>query len=298
VEKHTYENRLHTLSSWRNFKEGEAKEMGLFEYPQINFHHTKTILGRNLPLADTYGQYINGKLNTLGAGYKKVRIWILIFNEKDRGLADEQEIYWKGGNKNEFVIMMNADKDNVLTWAHIMSPTEKDVLKINVRDKLTLKNFVINDDNMLDFMKWLEIEIKNDYVKPDYRQYAYIEVVPSLTAVIISYIIMFVVNVGAGIFVIKNSWHDKYNEELTLQGAAMNVRNASRSLLYEVVKSLGVLKLMDKISGKKIQKVAPLTEGSRLGGRGTTYDLTQNGFRPMGGPSLLKHPKKRKRRLI
>jgi hypothetical protein len=222
----TYENRLHTLSSWRNYTEEEVKALGLFKYPAISSYSTRTILGANFPLAETYAKYLNGRYGS----QIKVRLWILVFNNQDRGMADEQEIYWKGGNKNEFVIMMNKGADGKLTWAHIMSPTEIETLKIEVRDKLSLESFEISDDNMLAFIKWLEPYLVAKYVKPDYRQYAYIEVVPSLTALIISFSVILVINIGIGIFVVKNDWHDHHNEELTTKQAVANIGNAFKDL--------------------------------------------------------------------
>lgn len=266
--------------------------MGLFEYPPVQYHSTRTILsqGLNFPLADTYGQYLNGKLNTLGGGFKKVRVWVLVFVDKDRGIADEQEIYWKGGNKNEFVVMMSVGKESKLQWAHIMSPTEVDTLKIEVRDKLTLKDFKVDDDSMLEFMKWLGEEIKKNYIKPDYRQYAYIEVVPSLTAISISYFIVFLVNIGVGIFVVKNEWHDKYNDEITTVQAVRNVQDAFRNFVYEILKALGIVKLMDKFTKKPV-----LTEGDTIGGMSPKI-YRRPTPRPIFPPPAPK-PIRRKRRL-
>jgi hypothetical protein len=101
-----------------------------------------------------------------------------------------------------------------------------------VRDKLTLEAFEINDDNMLVFLKWLEPHLVAKFVKPDYRQYAYIEVVPSLTALIVSFSVILVINIGIGIFVVKNDWHDHHNEELTTKQAAANVGNAFKDLFF------------------------------------------------------------------
>jgi hypothetical protein len=223
---HTYENRLHTLSSWRPYTEEEVKASGLFKYPTVSNYSTRTILGANLPLSETYAKYINGRYGST----KKMRLFIIVFDNKDRGFADEQEIYWKGGNKNEFVIMMNKGSDGMLTWAHIMSPTEIESLKIEVRDKLTLSAFKIDDDNMLAFLKELEPLLISKYSKPDYRQYAYIEVVPSLTAIMVSFSIILIINIGVGIFVVKNDWHDHHNEELTTRQAGINILNTIKDL--------------------------------------------------------------------
>jgi hypothetical protein len=173
--------------------------------------------------------------------------------------------------------MMSRGQDGILQWALIMSPTEVDTLKIEVRDKLTLTPFRVDDENMFAFLQWLEPQLVAKYVKPDYRQYAYIEIVPSIMAIVISYSIIFLINIGVGLFVVKNYWHDHYGPELTTAQAAENVVEAFHTFIYEILKVLGIIKLMDKMSGNK--KTPPLTEGNTLGGMSP-----KNYYRPTSRP--------------
>jgi hypothetical protein len=61
---------------------------------------------------------------------------------------------------------------------------------------------------MLKFVTWLGDATQLGFTKPDFEQYNYIQVSPSLFAVMLSYIIIILVNVGVGFFVVYNPWHD------------------------------------------------------------------------------------------
>lgn len=175
--------------------------------------------GPSFPKADAHIQYLNGYLNMGRVGYKKVRIWVLVFVDKPNSAAEYQRMYWKDGNKNEVVVMFGISKDRDILWAEIMSQTEQQAFKIHVRDliKIDMKDGLngysgkLMDEDMLKFSHALGEMVMTEYVKPDFDQYQYIKVAPSLTAILISYAIVLLVNIGVGVFVVKNAWHDKEN---------------------------------------------------------------------------------------
>jgi hypothetical protein len=88
---------------------------------------------------------------------------------------------------------------------------------IDIRDTLLLKmanakdgySGTLNDAELLQFVQWLGPEIQAKYTKPDFRQYDYIQVVPSKFAIIITYSIIIFVNIGAGFFVVYNPWEER-----------------------------------------------------------------------------------------
>ena len=193
----------------------------MFDYPSVPGGWRLQALLTNGPAfrkSDTYLQYLNGYLNTNRGGYKKVRLWLLVYNNQPQESAELQRAYWKGGNKNELTIMIGM-KDNKIAWADVMAHTDdasSEALKINIRDTLLVKmangkdgySGELNDAEMLKFVTWLGDAVKAGYTKPDFKQYDYIQVAPSMFAIILTYIIVLLVNVGAGFFVVYNPWHD------------------------------------------------------------------------------------------
>ena len=216
---HTYENRLQTQSHWGRVDKQDIKDYDLIQYPlDVPGYEASSILsnGPTFPKADKYLRYLNGYLNTDNGGYKKVRLWVLVFNDQPQMAAEYQRQLWKGGNKNEFTVMIGV-KDKEILWTDVMTWSESDVLAINARDVVNLQmaegrsdySGKLTDNDMLMFVKWLGLGVQTDYVKPSFKQYDYIEVAPSIGAIITSYLIVLLVNIGVGVFVVKNAWSDR-----------------------------------------------------------------------------------------
>lgn len=220
VTEHTYENRLQTLSHWGKLSEIEIKENDLFWYPTIGGGWLATTIltnGPKFPKSDMYFRYLNGYLNTDKGGYKKTRIWVLIWNNQPQVVANYQRRYWKGGNKNEFIIMLGTNDNQDIAWADIMTWSEADAFTVNVRDKILLEmaegkngfSGKLTDEDLLKFAQWFGDTAKVQYVKPSFKeQNEMIDVQPSNMALVISFCIIMVVNCGVGLFIIKNSWND------------------------------------------------------------------------------------------
>lgn len=219
VVSHTYENRLQTQSHWGKVSEEDKIFYNVYEYPFVPGLLLQSILtnGPKYPKSDLYLRYLNGILNTADMGYKKVRLWILIYNNQPQTAAEYQRSYWKGGNKNEFIVMIGTNSEKEITWTDIMTLSEADILTIKTRDELTLnmmqgKNGYsgkLTDGDLLQFTKWLGKNVKADYIKPDFtEQNKYIQVYPSLTAIMITYLTVLFVTILSGVFVVKNPWQD------------------------------------------------------------------------------------------
>ena len=161
-------------------------------------------------------RYLNGDLNTDRMGFKKVRLWVLVYNELPQASAEYQRSYWKGGNKNEFIIMLGSNSNKEITWFDIMTQSEEDLLVIETRDEISLNMMrgkdgysgKLTDDDLFKFSQWLGENVKAKYEKPDFDQYEYIQVYPSLKAIIITYSIVLLFTILTGIFVVKNPWCD------------------------------------------------------------------------------------------
>jgi len=220
VREYTYENRLQTQSHWGKVSEEDRALYDVFEYPSVPGGWRLTSLLTNGPAfgkSDRHLQYLNGHLNTNKGGYKKVRLWLLVYNNQPQESAELQRSYWKGGNKNEIVVMIGTNAEREITWADIMSQADDaDILQIDMRDQLLLEmangkngySGKLTDNDLLKFVQWLGDAVKVGYTKPDFKQYDYIQVAPSLFAVILTYLIVIFVNVGTGFFVVVNPWQE------------------------------------------------------------------------------------------
>ena len=103
---HTYTNKViasRSIFRFEDIDKEKAKELGLFEYPEIQDYDQKSLLGVRLDrLTEKKIKYLNA---TFGDKYQ-FRMYILVFKDKPLVISEQQKSYWQGGNKNEFVLCL------------------------------------------------------------------------------------------------------------------------------------------------------------------------------------------------
>lgn len=202
--QHTYENRVQAATSIFNFQEVDPKVWKLYEYPGIGSYDQVSILGDNAPEAkeaDTLLRFWNAKL---GRG-KQVKMFVLVFgpgSTLETGLA--QENYWKGGNKNEFTLAVGIDASRKVTWAHVISWTEVDRLKIDVREYALHQGTL----NLVDLVGYIVPEVQKRFERKAFADFSYLTVEPPGWAVALSYILTLLVNIGLSFWIIHNGHQD------------------------------------------------------------------------------------------
>jgi hypothetical protein len=208
VTKHSYENRIQAGNSVFNFPDVEkakVKANGLFDYPKISgFYNCPSVLGNGGP---AYYEALN-KLDfwnaKLGAK-KEVRMMILVFMNRPMDSGFLQEQYWKGGNKNEFIICIGVDNDYNIQWCHTFSWTKVEELKVEAR------SFVMGFEK-LDLVKvvdWLVPEVDSKFARRHFSEFSYINVEPPMWSVVLIYFITIALNIGMAAWIVKN----KYSED-------------------------------------------------------------------------------------
>lgn len=206
-ETHGYTNKVQASHSIYNFKEIDDEEKikyDLFEYPEIQSYNLTPILTHGIKIKDYQQQQFNA-INGLLGSKKHVQVFLLIWKNKDKEVSEMQKAYWKGGNQNELIICVGLDKNNKIKWNNIFTWSEKDLVKIKIRDylnnqigkKLYVKNFRENIFPVID----------KHWVRKDFKEFDYLEVELTLTQVIWIFIIVILVTIGLCIYVVIND-HD------------------------------------------------------------------------------------------
>jgi len=137
VTTESYENRVQASSSVFNYPEVTEKDKQfyeLYEYSNITEgYKQKSILG----YGDSTQKRAEHKLEILNAKLgpkKQVKVFILLFRNKSEDVAFQQECYWKGGNKNEFIVCIGVDNLNKVKWCRPFSFTESQITKVETRN--------------------------------------------------------------------------------------------------------------------------------------------------------------------
>ena len=200
VTVHSYENRVQVSNSVFNYpkvKENDIKQYKLYEYPEIyDYYKQKCILGIKDDTSERKFQILNSRLGLK----KQVKVFILIFNDLPIKSAELQESYWKGGNKNEFIICIGIDDKMNVKWCKPFSWSEVAEPKIRTR------NFVQKQDklNLSELSDFLYKELDNNFIRKKFKEFSYLTVEPTTGQTISAFIITLIINIICSIFVIKN----------------------------------------------------------------------------------------------
>lgn len=207
AKTHTYENKIqcsHSVFNYQNINKKEAAKQGLYNYPKVEDYEVASILGgkgiTNLALAEQKIRYLNGDLGPK----KQLRVWILIFQDKPISIGQDQETYWKGGNKNEFVLTIGIDKAGNVIWCHPFSWTDVSELKVGAR------NYIMEQKklDLIGLSNYLNKELSAKWIRKQFKEFSYLTVEPPLWALIVSFLIQIAFSVGYAIWAVKNEYEN------------------------------------------------------------------------------------------
>lgn len=197
---HSYSNRVQASKSVFNFKEIDPKIHELFEYPKIaGYYGQRVILGNGGAThieAEKKLEYYNAILGPK----KEARMYILVFKDKPLEAALDQEAYWKGSNKNEFVTCVGVDSKYEVKWAYCISWTEVEELKVRAR------NFLVEQKtlDLAGYVDWLGKEVEAKFVRFNWHKFDYLTVEPPGWAVALVFILTILINAGVALWAVVN----------------------------------------------------------------------------------------------
>lgn len=211
-KNHSYTNKVQASHSIYNFKEIDEEEKikyKLFDYPEITSYNINPILTNGYTVQD-YEQRSFNVINGLLGSKKHVQVLLLIWKNKPLEVSEMQKAYWKGGNQNELIICIGLDNNNNIKWNNIFTWSEKDIVKIKIRDYLyNLKGKKLYIGPLKNYVMPV---IDKHWVRKDFKEFDYLEVELTYGQIIWIFIVVLIVTVGLSIFVIMNEVDPIYKE--------------------------------------------------------------------------------------
>lgn len=208
---HSYVNKIkvadQSVFHFEPVDTADIKTYKLFEYPRIyNTYQMDPVMGDNssdAAMANKQLKYLNGLL-----GHKKqVCAFIMVFKNQPLRAGFLQENYWKGGNKNEFIICVGIDDERNVKWSKVISWTKNEELKVEVRDFVQEQKKL----NLSLTVEYLQNKIENDFVRREFKEFDYLTVEPPAWGIALTFIITILVNVGVSFWVVKNEFSEEGN---------------------------------------------------------------------------------------
>jgi len=204
---HYYENRVQASQSVFGYCSVDPKVYGLFKYPKISgYYNCPAILGydgSDLSQAQRAFNVINSRLGPK----RQVRVWVLVFLNQPLQAGFDQENYWQGGNKNEFVITIGINKEGKVRWCHVFSWTKVESLKIETRDYVTSRSKL----DLVNLAQWIGPELEKRFVRKHFKDFGYLSVEPPFWMIIIIYIFVMLVSIGTSYWIVKNEFENHPN---------------------------------------------------------------------------------------
>lgn len=208
VTEHNYENKVQASDNVLNFpevKEKDIKKYGLYDYPIIHdYYRQKNLLGKI-----TNAEFYNRKLEILNANLgqlKQVKAFVLLFRNQNRNAGLKQQAYWKGGNKNEFVVCIGLNNNDEVQWCYPFSWTDVQITKINVRTYVEEMKGKIDLNKIITY---LNNELKNNFVRKPFAKFNYLTIQPTFGQILWTAIITFVLNFLVSLWIINNEFNNE-----------------------------------------------------------------------------------------
>lgn len=204
TESKFYSNKIkssqsNTIFKYIDISKEEAKKLGLYEYPDIYVKDNQIpILGKKVRDIDYQRiKYING---VYGKKYQ-IRVYILLYENKDIEISELQKSYWQNGNKNELIVCLGVENDSVI-WTNSFSWCDKPSIEIQTR------NYFIENPKLdiNEYGKWLEKQIPNNWNRKNFEDFDYIHINLTNVQDIIIVILTIILNIILSCFLIENEY--------------------------------------------------------------------------------------------
>lgn len=167
--EHSYVNKVMASNSIFNFEKidkKKAKELGLYKYPEIEFHDQITVLGGGTAADIQAVKLMNAHY---GPRYQ-FRLFVLYFYDQEYNISELQKAYWQGGNKNELVVCLGFSQGKV-TWCNAFSWCDEPKLELMTRDY-----FIQNPTSALsDYVTWLAMRVPQYWKRKEFKDFDYIK---------------------------------------------------------------------------------------------------------------------------
>lgn len=200
VTRHQYENRPRVSSS--AYAQAEPpieifQQYKLFHYPKFHDQYKqRAILGYNDLKAEKAFEYLNA---TYGKKYE-FKTFVTVFKNLPREAGMYQEQQWQGGNKNELNYAIGIDNNNNVKWCHVFSWTEKLGIVVGSRNLIEEQEKL----NLSELANYLSTNVPKKWKRKHFSDFNYLTVEPKTKHIIWSFIITLIVNIGVGMYVVKN----------------------------------------------------------------------------------------------
>jgi len=177
------------LHGFREMGEDEANKLNLFDYPLNGNFKSSRLLGN--PDIDIWNW---DKMNAAIGAAKQVNVILINCTGRNQEFAKNQEIYWRGGKKNDLVLCYGEG------WSYVFGWSQSQLIKQNLMTILI--------DNPVDsaIIPLLKKEIRENFRPHEWEKYSDASVPVPVGATILAFIIVLLSQTACYVLFHKNEF--------------------------------------------------------------------------------------------
>lgn len=174
-------------------------------YPDdiYDYHYVNRVLTDEVPLPDASGwnMELARLLRDLGPS-KQVNVVIVFTKEADPRYADALNASWLGGKKNDVVVVLGTPAYPDIGWARVLSWTDREVFKVQLRDALQDLKTV----DRASVLSTIDQHIRSGFTRRSMEDFSYLEneIEPPGWAIGLLVFLSVLASVGASVYLSKN----------------------------------------------------------------------------------------------
>ncbi len=218
--KHTYDNyvkKSRSIYRFDDISKKQAKELGLFDYPEISNYEQQGIIGIE---ADDESNLAVRKLNAMCGHNWQFRLFIVVFQDKGVNYADLQKNYWKGGNKNELIVCIGYDtEEHSVDWCEAFSWSDAPVLDVKSQGYFLGKDSL----DFTGYCQFLTPLVEEQWQRKSFSDFSYINIELTLTQVTWLLILTLIYNIGISVYILRNEFRTEFNGQLIIENGELTI---------------------------------------------------------------------------
>lgn len=145
---------------------------------------------------------------------KQVNVIVVAVKTGDSSYRFALEEAWLGGKKNDLVIILGVPNYPEISWAHVMSWSRSEDLKVELRDAILAIGTVAKRDAIIQVTREM---VEKKFVRRPWTDFKYLTagLQPGRTATIILFSLGFILTMGLTVYFYQN---DPFAEALRIEG--------------------------------------------------------------------------------
>lgn len=181
-----------------------AEQLPAYPLSIYDLHYVDRVLSNGVAVPDlaAWNKDVAMRLRTLGP--QKQANWVVVVTKSaDPTYADALRVKWLGGKKNDIVVVLGAPAYPKLEWVRVLSWTDKELFKVQLRDDL-LKVQTVDRETVLGLM---ERHTKASFERKHMKDFVYLanEIQPPGWLLVLAGSLGVAGSIGLSLFLSRNN---------------------------------------------------------------------------------------------